>query len=120
MILSRRFFTLGGLMSVAVRAAGEENKGMYGLIGQILTATENRDAVIDALRDGSKSMPGCVSYVVAKDAARDDAIWVTEVWTDKQSHQNSLGLPQVQQAIAKARPMIIGFGTRVETIPFTS
>jgi quinol monooxygenase YgiN len=120
MILSRRLFTLGAMMSVAVPASGEENKPMYGLIGQILTTAENRDAVIGHLRDGSRNMPGCVSYVVAKDAARDDAIWVTELWADKESHQASLGLPSVRQAIAKARPLITGFGTRAETIPFTS
>lgn len=120
MILSRRLFTLGAILSVSVRASGEENKAMYGLIAQILTAPENREAVIGYLLDGSKAMPGCVSYVVAKDAGRDDALWVTELWTDKQSHQGSLSLPQVQQAIAKARPLITGFGTRAETSPVSS
>ncbi len=90
---------------------------MYGLIGQMLVAPENRDTVIGLLRAGSQNMPGCLSYIVAKDAVRDDAIWVTETWTDKQSHQNSLNLPAVQQVIAKARPMITGFGTRAETVP---
>jgi quinol monooxygenase YgiN len=117
MIVSRRLFTLGGLMLASFRASGEENKTMYGLISQILTAPENRDEVIGLLRAGCQNMPGCLSYVVAKDVARDDAIWVTETWTDKQSHQNSLSLPGVQQAIAKARPLITGFGTRAETLP---
>src|SRR5579871_6445363 len=117
MIVSRRLFTLGGLMLASLRASAEETKLMYGTIGQILTAPENRDTVIGLLRDGSAKMPGCLSYVVAKDAARDDAIWVTETWADKQSHQNSLSLPQVREAIAKARPLITGFGTRVETVP---
>jgi len=120
MILSRRIFTLGALMVSTVRASGEENKGMYGLITQILTAPENRDTVIGCLQGGSKAMPGCLSYVVAKDVTHEDAIWVTELWTDKQSHQNSLALPQVQQTIAKARPLITGFGTRAETVPLIS
>ncbi|MDQ3421426.1 MAG: antibiotic biosynthesis monooxygenase, partial [Acidobacteriota bacterium] len=32
-------------------------------------------------------------------------------------HQASLGLPAVQAAIAKARPMIAGFGERFITTP---
>ena len=37
MIVSRRYFTLGGLMLTALRASAEEKQPMYGLIGQILT-----------------------------------------------------------------------------------
>jgi hypothetical protein len=33
------------------------------------------------------------------------------------SHQASLKLPQVQAAIARARPVPAGFGTRAEVIP---
>ena len=31
-------------------------------------------------------MPGCLSYLIAKDQANDDGIWITEVWNDKASH----------------------------------
>jgi quinol monooxygenase YgiN len=42
---------------------------------------------------------------------------VTEVWTDAASHKASLQLPEVQAAIAKARPIIAGFEFQVETHP---
>ena len=54
-------------------------------------------------------MPGCLSYVVAKDAAEADAIWITEIWDDASSHKASLQLPAVRAAIAKGRPLIAGF-----------
>ena len=92
---------------------------MYGLISQILARPESRDDLIEALAAGSRNMPGCLSYVIAKDGARDDAIWVTEVWDSKESHANSLKLPQVQQAIAKGRPLMTGMGARTETIPIS-
>jgi len=117
MIVTRRLFTLGGLSLAALPASAEERQTMYGLISQLFSAPENRDAVIGHLRAGSRNMPGCLSYVVAKDSAREDAIWVTETWSDEQSHQNSLSLPGVQQAIAQARPLITGFGIRAETLP---
>ena len=42
---------------------------------------------------------------------------MTEAWDSRQSHQASLQLPAVQQAIARARPHITGFGERFETEP---
>ena len=62
-------------------------------------------------------MPGCLSYVVARDAGHEDAVWITEVWRDKASHAASLSLPQVQAAIARGRPLIAGVGARAETLP---
>ena len=90
---------------------------MYGLIGKIRTSAAQRDTVVAILIDASSALPGCLSYVVAKDATDPDAIWVTEVWDGPASHRASLALPAVQQAIAKARPLIAGFGERFETEP---
>jgi quinol monooxygenase YgiN len=90
---------------------------MYGLIGKIQTATGQRDALIEILLEGTLAMPGCLSYIVANDPADADAIWVTEVWENTESWQASLSLPSVQQAIAKGRPLIAGFGERFETQP---
>jgi len=90
---------------------------MYGLIGKITAAAGQRDALAGILIDGTGSMPGCLSYVIALDSSDANALWVTEVWDSQASHQASLQLPSVQAAIAKGRPMIAGFSNRVETTP---
>jgi quinol monooxygenase YgiN len=90
---------------------------MYGLITKFKTAADQRDALIAILTAGTSGMPGCLSYVVAKDIAETDAVWITEVWISRESHQASLSLPAVQQTIAKGRPLIAGFGARFETQP---
>ncbi len=90
---------------------------MYGLIGKLNAVPGQRDALIEILVQASKVMPGCLSYIVAKDAKDENAIWVTEVWKDEGSHKASLSLPQVQQAIARGRPIIAGFGERFVTEP---
>jgi len=90
---------------------------MYGLIGKIIAAPGQRDALIAILLDGAGGMPGCLSYIVAQDATDADAIWITEVWDSPESHAASLSLPAVQQAIARGRPLIAGFGERFETVP---
>lgn len=90
---------------------------MYGLIGKMKATSGNREQLISILLEGTSKMPGCLSYIVSRDTQDEDAIWVTEVWDNADSHKASLSLPQVQEAIAKARPIIAGFGERFETAP---
>jgi quinol monooxygenase YgiN len=90
---------------------------MYGLIGKITAAAGQRDALAAILLDGTGEMPGCLSYVVAADPNDESALWITEVWDSRESHQASLTLPSVQAAIARGRPLIAAFSDRVETRP---
>jgi quinol monooxygenase YgiN len=90
---------------------------MYGLIGKMTAAPGQRDALTAILLKDVAGMPGCLSYVVAHDPGNADAIWITEAWDSKASHDASLSLPVVQQAIARGKPLIAGFGERVVTTP---
>lgn len=90
---------------------------MYGLIGRMMAAPGQRDALIAILLESTTAMPGCLSYVVAKDVKEADTIWISEVWDSKESHAASLTLPEVKAAIAKARPLIAGFGDYHTTEP---
>ena len=90
---------------------------MYGLIGKFTAVAGQRDALIPILLDSVAAMPGCLSYVVAEDATDPDGIWISEVWDRKESHAASLALPEVRAAIAKAKPLIAGFGDHVVTRP---
>jgi quinol monooxygenase YgiN len=90
---------------------------MYGLIGKINAVPGQRDALAAILLESTRTMPGCLSYVIAADSADADALWITEVWDSQASHKASLTMPAVQAAIAKGRPLIAGFSNRVETAP---
>ena len=90
---------------------------MYGLIGQMKVAPDKREDIIALLAGATRDMAGNIAYLIAEDLEDDSSIWITEVWQTKTDHANSLKLPSVQDAIAKARPHITGFGTRVETTP---
>lgn len=118
----RHVLGIAGILSTAVVLPGcatltGGERTMFGLIGSLRAAPGQRDALIAILLDGTGGMPGCLSYIVARDAGDDDLLWVTEVWDAEASHTASLSLPQVQAAIAKARPILAGFGTRIVTVP---
>jgi quinol monooxygenase YgiN len=104
---------LGRTMS----AAPEDAHQMYGLIGSMTAVSGRRDDLIAILTEAVSKMPGCLSYVVAKDSRDENTIWVTEVWDSKESHDASLSLPSVTKAISAARPMISTFGNQVITTP---
>lgn len=118
-MFGRREFLITASAVVAAPALAKDGKveELYGLIGQMKCAPGKRGEMIAVLSDGTGAMPGCRSYIVAEDATDADAIWITEVWDSKQAHAASLKLPAVQAAIAKARPIIAGFGHRFETVP---
>ena len=90
---------------------------MYGLIGKMVAVEGKREELIKILVDGTSKMPGCISYIVARDLKDPDGIWVTEVWDRKESHANSLKLQEVKDAIAKGRPLIKSFDIYHETEP---
>ena len=94
-----------------------QGAGMYGLIGKMTAVDGKRDELVAILLAGVSGMPGCLSYIVAHDAVDPNGIWITEAWDSKASHDASLKLPSVREAIAKGRPLIASFGSGNVTIP---
>lgn len=90
---------------------------MYGLIAKITAVAGRREEFIGVLTISADKMPGCVSYIVAKDAMDDNVIWVTEVWDSANSHDASLTLPAVQNAVAQAKSLVAGFEKVAVTAP---
>ncbi len=89
----------------------------YGLIGSMRATPGQREALAAILLEGTTAMPGCLSYIVALDPGDADLLWITEVWDNQAAHRASLALPAVQEAIARGRPLIVGFEQHTETIP---
>jgi quinol monooxygenase YgiN len=119
MSLDRRQIIAAGLgLAAASRSSGARgDTAMYGLIGRMKAVPGQRETLAAILLEGVDGMPGCLSYIVARDPADADALWITEVWDSRESHRASLQLPQVQSAIARGRPLIAGFDSQTETEP---
>jgi len=104
----------------ALEAMMEEADPQYGLIGQMIAQPGQRAALAAILADGTTAMPGNIAYLIGEDSTNPDAIWIVELWSDKDAHAASLQLPAVQAAIKKGRPLIVGFGQRIEFKPVAS
>jgi quinol monooxygenase YgiN len=90
---------------------------MYGLIAKLTAAQGKREELIALLKSSAAKMPGCYSYVVAKDSADENVLWVTEVWDSEASHDASLSLPAVREAIPRAKQIVSHFERIAATIP---
>ncbi len=90
---------------------------MFGLIGKITARPGQRDALAAILLEGTGQMPGCLNYVVSRDASAADVLWVHEAWDEEASHRASLTLPAVREAIARGRPLIVSFESVARTEP---
>ena len=101
-----------------VPALARERIGtMYGLIGKMRAVSGQRDALLAILLEGIQSMPGCLSYVVAKDPADADAIWITEVWDGPDSHRASFVAAVGAAGDQPRQTTDCGFGSSVVAEP---
>jgi quinol monooxygenase YgiN len=90
---------------------------MYGLIAKLTAVPRKREELIKTLKESAGDMPGCFSYVVAKDAAEENTLWVTEVWDSEASHDASLLLPAVKNAVPQAKAIVASFEKVAVTSP---
>ena len=119
-MFDRRQIVIGGALATALPGAAmsDETHDRYGLFGKLIAAPGKRDELIGYLGEGTGQMPGNILYVLSTSASEPDAVWIYEVWETRQHHADSLKLPSVQAAIARARPIIAGFGPeRFEMTP---
>jgi len=117
--IDRRTF-LEYLRAVAltpVLTGSQEASSMWGLIAKITLLPGRRDEMIKILKESAADMPGCLSYVVAKDATDENMIWVTEVWDSMSSHEASLSLAAVKNAIPRGKAIISNFEKIAVTSP---
>jgi quinol monooxygenase YgiN len=69
-----------------------------------------RDELVAHLTRRSDTLKqiGCLVYEVGVNDDDLDTVFVVELWDSAEAHQASLALPEVQAAIAAARPLLSG------------
>ena len=52
--------------------------------------------------------PGCRLYMVSRDPADPDTVWITEAWDSEADHAQSLKIAGVRELINQAMPILSG------------
>jgi quinol monooxygenase YgiN len=84
---------------------------MYAMNGKLQAQPGKRTVLVDILLRAAKlvsTMRGCRSYIVLEDVQDESAVWVFEMWDDKESHDTSLRDEKVRGLIAEAMPILVG------------
>ena len=92
----------------------------FGLHGKLIAVPGKGDELAELLLEaarGLESLPQCQLYLVSREAADKDVIWVTEVWSSREVQRESLTLDNVRDLITKARPLIADISEQTELIP---
>lgn len=78
--------------------------------GYLGTVPGSRDELVARLTQRSAVLgdAGCLLYEVGVNDEDPDKVFVVELWTSAEAHAASLGLPEVREAIAAARPLLSG------------
>lgn len=113
----RRFLEYLGALAVTPALVSSQEADMWGLITKITLLPGKRDEMIRILKESAAEMPGCLSYIVAQDTANENTIWVTEVWDSMASHEASLSLPAVRNAIPLGKAIVSNFERIAVTSP---
>lgn len=81
----------------------------YGFHGKLIAADGHAEKLSDILIKASElvaTAQGCYLYVISIDKTEPNTIWVTEIWENKEDHDNSLKLKEVKNLISQAIPLL--------------
>src|ERR1700723_3728055 len=113
----QKFLACIGAVAITHPQSRSQEASMYGLIVKLTAVPGKRDEMIAILKESAANMPGCVSYVLAKDSSDENLVWVTEVWESAASHDASLSLPSVKNAMPRVKPLLSNFERIAVTTP---
>lgn len=83
----------------------------YGLHGKLTAKKGQGDELAQILLEAAKLVStanGCLIYMISKDEANPESVWITEAWESELDHDNSLSVPGVRELIGKAMPILDG------------
>jgi len=83
----------------------------YGLLGKFTVLEGKQKQMVDILleaADSLKDLEDCENYQISITGQEPNAVYVYEVWNNKQAHQDSLSLESTQTLIRQAKPIITG------------
>ena len=93
----------------------------YALLNKLTAKPDQRHQVVDILLESGKSLfhdnPACHMYMVSEATEDPNVIWVTDVWTSKESHEEALKTPELRPYVEKTMPLLEGMPEQIEIRP---
>jgi quinol monooxygenase YgiN len=84
---------------------------LYGSHGKFNAKPGERDNLVQYMLQAAesvRSLEGCLLYVVYTAPSDPHGVYITEVWTSKEAHEESLKLEGVRALISQVLPILDG------------
>ena len=88
----------------------------YQLFGKFTAHDNKRDELVDILIQASellKKNSDCIHYTISTSDNPND-VWVSEIWTNKAAHDESLNPEDIKALIKTAMPLIASMSDQTE------
>jgi quinol monooxygenase YgiN len=95
----------------------------YLLHGSLLAKEGYQEELSQILVEASKLMQtakGCELYTISLDPSDKQNVWITEIWSTKEDHDNSLSVDGVRELITKAMPLLANPPTKGQELEIVS
>jgi quinol monooxygenase YgiN len=92
----------------------------YALLNKLTAKPGQRQSVVDILLESGELFDDnsdCHLYLVSESAQDDDAIWVVDLWTTQEAHEEALKVPELRPFVEKSLPLLEGMPEQIEIRP---
>ena len=92
----------------------------FALINKLTAKPGQRDRVVEILLESGKAFddnPACLMYLVAESVDEDNVIWVSDLWTSREPHDEALQRPEIRPFVNEAMPLLEGMPEQIEVRP---
>ena len=93
---------------------------LYGSHGKFNAKPGERDTLVQYMLQAAESvraLEGCLLYIVYTAPSDPVGVYITEVWTSKEAHDDSLKLEEVRALISQVMPILDGLPEGMELQP---
>jgi quinol monooxygenase YgiN len=93
---------------------------MHTLIGRLTTHPGKRDELAAILLHAAELQaadPSCRQYAVFVSETDQDAVWISEAWDTKETHEATLQRSEVRRLVERGRPLLRGMPETIESLP---
>lgn len=92
----------------------------YALLNKLTAKPGQRQQVVDILLESGQLFDDnadCYLYLVSESAEDPNAIWVVDLWTTEEAHEDALTVPELRPFVEKSLPLLEGMPEQIEVRP---
>jgi quinol monooxygenase YgiN len=93
---------------------------LYGRYGTLTAKPGERDNLVQYMLQAAelvRPLEGCILYLINTLPDEPDAVWIIELWANKEAHAASLTLESVRALIPQVLPLLAGPPEGSEFLP---